>query len=348
MEEITDAQRESWEREQLQLAARVVQEDAPGLDDLRLVGGLDMSFFAEPGATPSAGTGAGAACRGDAAAGLGAPHASGAPAGAALLAAAEPHAAGGGGGSGGGGGFGRAVAALAVLALPGLELTHLELLETPLAVPYLPGLLGFREVPSYLELLERAAAKGVRPQLLMVDGFGVLHPRRCGSASHLGVLSGLPTVGVAKNLLHVEGLLQKQVRAAAAAAAGAASAARPVSAEPGGAQPTEVPGAGASGGAGGGGGGGGSGGGGGGGAWLPLVGSSGEVLGAAVCAAAGSSRPVYVSAGHRVSLNTAVRVVTRCCRHRVPEPIRQADLLSREEVRRLAAPQACGPTAHGG
>jgi hypothetical protein len=50
-----------------------------------------------------------------------------------------------------------------------------------------------REVPAFLQVLERAAAAGCHPQLLLVDGFGVLHPRRCGSASHLGVLSGLPT-----------------------------------------------------------------------------------------------------------------------------------------------------------
>lgn len=50
-----------------------------------------------------------------------------------------------------------------------------------------------REVPAYQELLRRAAAAGCAPQLLLVDGFGALHPRRCGSACHLGVLSGLPT-----------------------------------------------------------------------------------------------------------------------------------------------------------
>ena len=43
-------------------------------------------------------------------------------------------------------------------------------------------------------------------QVVMVDGFGILHPRQCGSASHLGVASGFPTIGVAKNILHWDGL----------------------------------------------------------------------------------------------------------------------------------------------
>ncbi|PSC76275.1 endonuclease V isoform X1 [Micractinium conductrix] len=107
------------------------------------------------------------------------------------------------GGSGNGGG----VASLAVLAFPSLALRHLEQLHLPsLTAPYIPGFLGFREVPAYLELLHRAVQQGVHPQLLLVDGFGVLHPRRCGSASQLGVLAGLPTVGFAKSLLAVDGL----------------------------------------------------------------------------------------------------------------------------------------------
>jgi deoxyribonuclease V len=61
--------------------------------------------------------------------------------------------------------------------------------------PYLPGLLAFREVPvlaAALEKLDRG------PDLLVCDGYGVAHPRRFGLASHLGVLTGLPSIGVAK------------------------------------------------------------------------------------------------------------------------------------------------------
>ncbi|MFD0318457.1 endonuclease V [Streptomyces flavalbus] len=62
--------------------------------------------------------------------------------------------------------------------------------------PYVPGLLAFREVPTVLAALE---ALPCPPGLVVCDGYGLAHPRRFGLASHLGVLTGLPTIGVAKN-----------------------------------------------------------------------------------------------------------------------------------------------------
>ncbi|WP_433544829.1 endonuclease V [Streptomyces sp. CA-294286] len=62
--------------------------------------------------------------------------------------------------------------------------------------PYVPGLLAFREMPTVLDALGRLSAD---PGLVVCDGYGQAHPRRFGLASHLGVLTGLPTFGVAKN-----------------------------------------------------------------------------------------------------------------------------------------------------
>ena len=65
----------------------------------------------------------------------------------------------------------------------------------------------------------RTTASPITLQVMLVDGFGVLHPRRLGSASQLGVLAGVPTIGVAKNLLAVDGLPgEREVRAAVRAA----------------------------------------------------------------------------------------------------------------------------------
>lgn len=64
------------------------------------------------------------------------------------------------------------------------------------AFPYVPGLLAFRELPTVVRALERLS---VTPDVLLCDGHGLAHPRRFGLACHLGVLTGLPTVGVAKN-----------------------------------------------------------------------------------------------------------------------------------------------------
>lgn len=62
--------------------------------------------------------------------------------------------------------------------------------------PYVPGLLAFRELPTVLAALD---ALPCPPGLVVCDGYGLAHPRRFGLASHLGVLTGLPTIGVAKN-----------------------------------------------------------------------------------------------------------------------------------------------------
>jgi deoxyribonuclease V len=63
------------------------------------------------------------------------------------------------------------------------------------AFPYVPGLFAFRELPTLLAALAELPA---RPDLLVADGHGVAHPRRFGLACHLGVETGLPTIGVAK------------------------------------------------------------------------------------------------------------------------------------------------------
>lgn len=64
-----------------------------------------------------------------------------------------------------------------------------------------------------------------------------------------------------------------------------------------------------------------------------LIGESGKTLGAALRSCDGAINPVYVSPGHRVSLQTAAKVTLSCCKHRIPEPVRQADQLSREYLR---------------
>ena len=72
------------------------------------------------------------------------------------------------------------------------------LARLPTRMPYIPGLLSFRELPAVLEALGRLPEL---PDLIMVDGQGVAHPRGLGIAAHLGVVTGLPTVGVAKKIL---------------------------------------------------------------------------------------------------------------------------------------------------
>ncbi|AXG81342.1 endonuclease V [Streptomyces paludis] len=89
------------------------------------------------------------------------------------------------------------VAAAAVV----LDAATLAVVEEATAVgrvafPYIPGLLAFRELPTVLAAL---AALRSDPGLVVCDGYGLAHPRRFGLAAHLGVVTGLPALGVAKN-----------------------------------------------------------------------------------------------------------------------------------------------------
>jgi deoxyinosine 3'endonuclease (endonuclease V) len=83
-----------------------------------------------------------------------------------------------------------------------------------LSIHYMSGFLGFREVPEYLKLLTKLKETKPEfyPHVLQVDGGGILHHRGFGSASHLGFVTGLASIGVAKTLLHIDGLNQKECK----------------------------------------------------------------------------------------------------------------------------------------
>jgi deoxyribonuclease V len=107
---------------------------------------------------------------------------------------------------------GLARAAIVALTYPSLEVVERVLHEEALHFPYTPGLLSFREAPSILAGFQKLHHK---PDLLMVDGQGIAHPRRLGIASHLGVLLDLPTIGCAKSILtgHLKGTVGQEAGA---------------------------------------------------------------------------------------------------------------------------------------
>lgn len=91
-------------------------------------------------------------------------------------------------------------AAVAVLSFPDLQPMEQAVARLPVSFPYIPGLLSFREAPAVLAALEQLDAAPA-PDLLMVDGQGLAHPRRFGLACHLGIITGLAAVGVGKTRL---------------------------------------------------------------------------------------------------------------------------------------------------
>ncbi len=93
---------------------------------------------------------------------------------------------------------GQARAAAARYGWPQLSLLETHQAYRRVEMPYRSGLLSFRELPAILDVL---ATLSESPDLVLCDGQGIAHPRRLGIAAHLGVLTGLPTIGVAKSLL---------------------------------------------------------------------------------------------------------------------------------------------------
>lgn len=89
-------------------------------------------------------------------------------------------------------------AAVVVLDADTLDVVEQVVVHGRAVFPYVPGLFAFRELPALVEALKKLT---VTPDLLVCDGHGLAHPRRFGLACHLGVLTGLPSLGVAKTHL---------------------------------------------------------------------------------------------------------------------------------------------------
>jgi deoxyribonuclease V len=163
-------------------------------------------------------------------------------------------------------------AAVVVLHFPDLVPVDYALVRQPVTFPYVPGLLAFREVPAMIAAFDRLHTE---PDMVICDGHGIAHPRRCGIACHLGVLLNLPTIGCAKQRLIGRYVAPPTVRAARS----------------------------------------------------PLYDGSEQI--GWVLRTRADAQPVFVSPGHRVSLDRVTEVVMACTtRFRLPETTRFAHRLA--------------------
>ena len=177
-------------------------------------------------------------------------------------------------------------AVVAVLDYKTLELQTSVIAYAPTDFPYISGLLAFREIPTIMKALD---CLPVKPDLLMLDGQGVAHPRRLGIAAHLGVVTGLPAIGVAKSRLtgKHENILLKA-------------------------------------------------------GWQSPLSDKGENIGTVLCSK-DKCNPLYISAGHRVSHQTALSITLHCLKkYRLPEPTRIADQISKWKLDKKNPPLLAG------
>jgi len=89
-------------------------------------------------------------------------------------------------------------AGIIVLSYPQMVVQSYSLVVASTKFPYVPGFLGFREVPALLQAWEQLP---VKPGIMILDGQGITHPRRMGIASHFGLLANCPAIGCAKSML---------------------------------------------------------------------------------------------------------------------------------------------------
>ena len=191
----------------------------------------------------------------------------------------------------------KAVAIIIVMEFPSMKILYEDSHhEIQTGYPYIPGFLAFKEIPVYQTLFDRLKEKHPEliPQVLMVDGNGILHTRQFGCASHIGVQFDIPTIGVAKTPFDVDGMNKSTYKAACQGKLNGA------------------------------------------GDHVDLVGNSGKTWGAALRSTQESTNPIFVSIGHRTSLETALKIVKlTISKYRIPDPIRAADLIGRKYVKEL-------------
>ena len=184
-----------------------------------------------------------------------------------------------------------AVSAL-VICDKDLKIVYEDYKLVKMTEPYVPGFLAFREVNHLVDLINDLKKNSPQflPQVILVDGNGILHVKGFGLACHLGVLVDIPSIGCSKTVFAVDGINKKKVKELS--------------------KKFLIKG----------------------GDSYPLIGDSGTEWGYAFKSNEDVTNPMIISCGHKISNETALKIVKKTIIHRIPQPIRFSDKTSRRLI----------------
>ena len=186
------------------------------------------------------------------------------------------------------------ISGLVILDYKTLEIVYEDYNIVKIEEPYIPGFLAFREVKHLVKLIDdlKQNAPQFLPQVILLDGNGIIHSKQFGLACHLGVLTDTTTIGCSKSLFSVDGLNKNLIE----------DMTKDYLHKKGDTK--------------------------------ELIGNSGRQWGYILKSSnEEEDKPLIISMGNKISNQTAVKIVKKMCKQRIPEPIRLADLITRRLIK---------------
>ena len=186
------------------------------------------------------------------------------------------------------------ISGLVILDYKTFEIVYEDYNLVKIDEPYIPGFLAFREVKHLVKLIDDLKKNSPQflPQVIILDGNGILHPREFGVACHLGVLTDTTTIGCSKSVFSVDGIYKDSVKNMTSEFLHKKGDSH------------------------------------------ELIGNSGRQWGYILKSSnQEEDAPLIISMGNKITNQTALKIVKKMCKNRIPEPIRLADLITRRLIR---------------
>ena len=185
------------------------------------------------------------------------------------------------------------ISGLVILDYKTLDIVYEDYNIIKIEEPYVPGFLAFREVKHLVKLIDnlKLNAPQFLPQVFLLNGNGILHPKELGIACHLGVLTDTTTIGCSKSFFSIDGINKEKIKEIIEEYLHKKGDSK------------------------------------------ELIGFSGRHWGYILKSSDKDEYPLIISMGNKITNQTALKIVKKMCKQRIPEPIRLAELITRRLIR---------------